>query len=77
MICPECRTGVHRDCRGGTWCCCQHRGVEEDVAEIAPEPAATLSIASAPSQDAALVMEAYRSWGQQLRENLSKPRGNY
>jgi hypothetical protein len=24
MICPPCRTKHHDDCKGGTWCDCQH-----------------------------------------------------
>ncbi|MCP9978166.1 MULTISPECIES: hypothetical protein [Actinomadura] len=29
MICPSCREHRHEECRGGSWCDCQHR----------PEPA--------------------------------------
>jgi hypothetical protein len=25
MVCPACHKGKHEDCRGGTWCDCQHR----------------------------------------------------
>lgn len=25
MICEACRERRHRDCRGGTWCDCQHK----------------------------------------------------
>lgn len=25
MICPKCRDQNHQDCRGGTWCACQHK----------------------------------------------------
>lgn len=25
MICPACRNKQHTECRGGTWCACQHR----------------------------------------------------
>lgn len=38
MICHDCRNGVHRDCRGGTWCPCQHRVEETSEAEEEPEP---------------------------------------
>jgi hypothetical protein len=40
MICEPCRERRHDDCRGGTWCDCQHRppveaeGDEDDR----PEP---------------------------------------
>ncbi|MDN3355163.1 hypothetical protein [Actinomadura sp. DC4] len=42
MICEACRDRRHGDCRGGTWCDCQHRPPEcEDPPEGAreePEP---------------------------------------
>ncbi|HVT68142.1 MAG TPA: hypothetical protein VHF26_10365 [Trebonia sp.] len=25
MICVDCRRRHHQDCRGGTWCDCQHQ----------------------------------------------------
>lgn len=25
MNCKPCRTKDHSGCRGGTWCCCQHK----------------------------------------------------
>ncbi|MFI6520546.1 hypothetical protein ACIBF1_33690 [Spirillospora sp. NPDC050679] len=25
MICVPCRDRRHEECRGGSWCCCQHR----------------------------------------------------
>ncbi|WP_131732616.1 hypothetical protein [Actinomadura formosensis] len=25
MICPACRDHRHEECRGGSWCDCQHR----------------------------------------------------
>ncbi|GAA1827327.1 hypothetical protein GCM10009735_73580 [Actinomadura chokoriensis] len=25
MICPPCRERRHEECRGGSWCDCQHR----------------------------------------------------
>jgi hypothetical protein len=25
MVCPKCREQLHDDCRGGTWCDCQHK----------------------------------------------------
>jgi hypothetical protein len=33
MICVPCRQQEHEDCRGGTWCDCQHEQSEEP-----PEP---------------------------------------
>ena len=29
MICVECRQRDHEDCRGGTWCDCQHLPSQE------------------------------------------------
>jgi len=28
MICEACRERRHTDCRGGTWCDCQHKPPE-------------------------------------------------
>jgi hypothetical protein len=28
MICLACRERRHEECRGGSWCDCQHRPVE-------------------------------------------------
>ncbi|MBA9004647.1 MULTISPECIES: hypothetical protein [Thermomonospora] len=25
MICQDCRERRHEECRGGSWCACQHR----------------------------------------------------
>jgi hypothetical protein len=33
MICEACRDRRHADCRGGTWCDCQHKPPED----VAPE----------------------------------------
>jgi hypothetical protein len=38
MICVECRHRQHEDCRGGTWCDCQHKPAPE-AAEAEAEPA--------------------------------------
>jgi hypothetical protein len=35
MICEACRDRRHGDCRGGTWCDCQHRPSEDT--DAAPE----------------------------------------
>ena len=29
MICQACREKRHEDCRGGSWCDCQHKTVEK------------------------------------------------
>jgi hypothetical protein len=39
MICEACRERRHGDCRGGTWCDCQHQPAGDDIAPA--EPAAT------------------------------------
>jgi hypothetical protein len=31
MICVECRRRDHEDCRGGTWCDCQHQAPPESL----------------------------------------------
>jgi hypothetical protein len=33
MICEACRDRRHGDCRGGTWCDCQHKPPEDAAAE--------------------------------------------
>ncbi|MEV4468299.1 MULTISPECIES: hypothetical protein [Nonomuraea] len=45
MICDSCKDKRHGDCRGGSWCDCQHRvtsrpdqDATEDLGENAPEP---------------------------------------
>jgi hypothetical protein len=38
MICHDCRNSAHSECRGGTWCACQHRVEQEPEAEAAEEP---------------------------------------
>ncbi|GLV50672.1 hypothetical protein TBS_12450 [Thermobispora bispora] len=35
MICDACKERRHQDCRGGTWCDCQHRRLDDRR----PEPA--------------------------------------
>lgn len=25
MVCPKCKEQLHDDCRGGSWCDCQHK----------------------------------------------------
>jgi len=38
MICEACRERRHGDCRGGTWCDCQHKPPEgEDASATEPE----------------------------------------
>jgi hypothetical protein len=70
VICIECRNGTHRGCRGGTWCCCQHRGAvllpEEVIEATVVEQTITLNVASASEPPA--VIAAYRQWGRQLRQ---------
>jgi hypothetical protein len=40
MICEACRDRRHGDCRGGTWCDCQHQPAENAPAPAEPaEPA--------------------------------------
>ncbi|MFC7381411.1 hypothetical protein [Sphaerisporangium rhizosphaerae] len=29
VICEECKDHRHDDCRGGSWCDCQHRPADE------------------------------------------------
>ncbi|WP_275956153.1 hypothetical protein [Nonomuraea sediminis] len=29
MICQSCKDSRHEDCRGGSWCDCQHQQEEE------------------------------------------------
>jgi hypothetical protein len=31
MICVACRRRDHEDCRGGTWCDCQHQPSPESL----------------------------------------------
>lgn len=31
MICQDCKDRNHKDCKGGTWCDCQHK---EDLPEL-------------------------------------------
>lgn len=31
MVCPKCKQDRHDDCRGGTWCDCQHRASYPEV----------------------------------------------
>jgi hypothetical protein len=33
MICEACRERRHRECRGGTWCDCQHKPPTGEAAE--------------------------------------------
>lgn len=33
MICEACRDRRHGDCRGGTWCDCQHKPAEDATAD--------------------------------------------
>jgi len=33
MICAACRERHHEDCKGGTWCDCQHQPPVEPVEE--------------------------------------------
>lgn len=35
MICRHCRDHNHQECRGGTWCDCQHR---QSPATPTPQP---------------------------------------
>jgi hypothetical protein len=40
MICEACRERRHGECRGGTWCDCQHKPpAEELTGRAAEEPA--------------------------------------
>ena len=44
MICEACRERRHGECRGGTWCDCQHKPPatepnDDQIAEPAEEPA--------------------------------------
>jgi hypothetical protein len=38
MICETCRRDAHGDCKGGTWCDCQHarRYADAEIAELVP-----------------------------------------
>ncbi|MES9609435.1 MULTISPECIES: hypothetical protein [Actinomadura] len=36
MICPSCRERHHEECRGGSWCDCQHRPGSAAPASGAP-----------------------------------------
>jgi hypothetical protein len=39
MICEACRERRHEDCRGGTWCDCQHQPSRDpEGPEAEPEP---------------------------------------
>jgi hypothetical protein len=29
MICRACRAQRHEDCKGGSWCDCQHKPIEK------------------------------------------------
>ncbi|MGI5288610.1 hypothetical protein ACQEVF_35435 [Nonomuraea polychroma] len=29
MICQSCKEKRHEDCRGGSWCDCQHQSAED------------------------------------------------
>ncbi|MDP9841239.1 hypothetical protein [Streptosporangium lutulentum] len=29
MICNECKERRHEECRGGSWCDCQHQAAEQ------------------------------------------------
>ncbi|XRQ13590.1 hypothetical protein ACN3XK_22705 [Actinomadura welshii] len=43
MICESCRERRHGECRGGSWCDCQHRpgsATPADERRAAPEAAA-------------------------------------
>jgi len=31
MVCPSCRAQRHDECRGGTWCDCQHQPPAQDA----------------------------------------------
>ncbi|MEZ7127167.1 hypothetical protein ACBR40_17690 [Nonomuraea sp. AD125B] len=31
MICESCKDKRHEDCRGGSWCDCQHQSPERPV----------------------------------------------
>jgi hypothetical protein len=35
MICDACRERLHGECRGGTWCDCQHKPPAGETAETA------------------------------------------
>jgi hypothetical protein len=35
MICEACRERLHGECRGGTWCDCQHKPPTAETAETA------------------------------------------
>lgn len=37
MICLSCRERVHENCRGLTWCDCQHRVPEMEAPPLPPE----------------------------------------
>ncbi|MEU9868967.1 hypothetical protein AB0C87_14090 [Actinomadura sp. NPDC048021] len=39
MICPSCRERHHEECRGGSWCDCQHRPGSAAPASGAPAAA--------------------------------------
>ncbi|MET7462806.1 hypothetical protein [Nonomuraea sp. 3-1Str] len=30
MICESCKERRHEECRGGSWCDCQHQGSEHE-----------------------------------------------
>ncbi|MFI7036446.1 hypothetical protein ACIBI0_07150 [Microbispora rosea] len=36
MICPACREHRHEECRGGSWCDCQHQEPSEMAHEAEP-----------------------------------------
>ncbi|MBB5964351.1 hypothetical protein [Planomonospora venezuelensis] len=33
MICQQCKDRRHEECRGGSWCDCQHQGAEPEPRE--------------------------------------------
>lgn len=49
MICTDCKANKHGECRGGTWCACQHRVPPVPLPQEEPkaaEPAVRTSMLS-------------------------------
>ncbi|QXJ20527.1 hypothetical protein AGRA3207_001256 [Actinomadura graeca] len=60
MICSSCRERHHGECRGGSWCDCQHH-----AAPGAPAPAEGPPAATRPDPDTAPPAEPQVNWRRQ------------
>ncbi|MGH3381532.1 MAG: hypothetical protein ACRDP6_43065 [Actinoallomurus sp.] len=70
MICEACRERRHSECRGGTWCDCQHK-------PPATEPPTTEPPATEPHDDQSVAEPAEQPTDEPPEDGGSEPRVNW